>query len=103
MPGDMRRDAGGPAREAAQMQMLRHAGAVIYRIIVPEHGLAPHLRGDAGEVAGTEFPGADLRSGPEELDGGIEQPAELLQVERRALAEGGVEDRIVGIIRRTGE
>src|SRR5205085_7787917 len=30
-------------------------------------------------------------------------PAELLQIERRALAEGDIENRIVGIIRRAGE
>jgi hypothetical protein len=44
-----------------------------------------------------------LLARPENLDRRIEQAAELLKIERRAAAEGGVEHRIVRIIRRAAQ
>jgi hypothetical protein len=42
-------------------------------------------------MAGREFARAHLFAGPHDLDRRIEQPAELLQIERRPFAEGDVE------------
>ena len=54
-------------------------------------------------MAGLIFAAHDLLAGPHDVDRGIEQAAELLEIERRPLAEGDIEDRIVRIIRRAAE
>ena len=103
MARDLAGDRGGPAGEAAQMEVLGHARAVIDRIIVPERGLAAQLPGDAGEMARTIFAAADLLAGPEDADRRIEPPPQMLEIESGAPAEGDVEDRIVRIIRGAAE
>ena len=44
------------------------------------------------------FAGANLFAGPHDLDRRVEQPPKLLEIERRAVAEDDVEDRIVRVV-----
>jgi len=77
------------------MEMLRHAGAVVDRIIVPQERLAAQLLGDAGEMAGGEFPRADLGPCPEDADRGIEGTPQLCEIERRPRPERDATDILV--------
>jgi len=103
VPRNVRSDQGRPAGEGAQVEVLRHPRAVVDRIIVPQERLSAEPLGDSNEMPRGEFARADLGAGPKNLDCGIEQSAELLEVERRSGAEGAVEDWVVRIIRRAAK
>src|SRR5687768_5508371 len=65
---EMLADRRRPAGESAQVQMLRHARAVVDRIIVPEERLAAEQGGDAGEMARRIFLADHLFAGPHDVD-----------------------------------
>src|SRR5690554_4139954 len=98
----MARDVGTISRRATcktpKMKMLRHAVAVVHRVVVPEYWFAPKLLIHTLEMPWGDLSGTDLLPGPENLDIMIQQAAKGFQIARRALTEHPVQHRIIRIV-----
>src|SRR5690554_5186994 len=81
-----------------KMKMLRHAVAVVHRVVVPEHRFAPKLLIHSFEVPRGNLSGTDFLTGPENLDIVIQQAAKGFQITRRTLSKHSVQHRIIRIV-----
>ena len=99
----MRGVRAGTPGEAAQVQELRHARAVIDGIVVPQKRFSIELLADALQMTRAEFARTDFLAGPEHFDLGIERLAEIFQIVLRSLAEDAIQQRIVRVIGRAND